>query len=134
MARKKLTQDEIMELQKSTYVLDATPNIIHFSAEFKEKFWNGMMSGIPAKEIVISLGINHEILGKTRIDGLKSMIKKEVIKGDGFRDWNTYIQSGHGHMSTGNRIKYLEMQLAYKEQEIEFLKKIVSLDQERRGS
>ena len=29
-----------------------------------------------------------------------------------------------------NRIKYLEMQLAYKDQEIEFLKKIVSLNPE----
>ncbi|WP_334296048.1 HTH domain-containing protein [[Ruminococcus] torques] len=33
-------------------------------------------------------------------------------------------------MSAENRIKYLEMQLAYKDQEIEFLKKIVSLNPE----
>ena len=33
-------------------------------------------------------------------------------------------------MSAENRIKYLEMQLAYKDQEIDFLKKIVSLNSE----
>jgi uncharacterized coiled-coil protein SlyX len=42
------------------------------------------------------------------------------------------MQAGNGYMSAENRIKYLEMQLAYKEQEIEFLKKIVSLDPEAR--
>ena len=34
------------------------------------------------------------------------------------------------YLSAENRIKYLEMQLAYKDQEIEFLKKIVSLNPE----
>ena len=36
----------------------------------------------------------------------------------------------NGYLSAENRIKYLEMQLAYKDQEIEFLKKIVSLNPE----
>jgi hypothetical protein len=62
------------------------------------------------------------------------MIRNEVKKGDGFRDLNTYTQAGNGYMSAENRIKYLEMQLAYKEQEIEFLKKIVSLNPEARES
>jgi hypothetical protein len=52
----------------------------------------------------------------------------------GFRDLNTYMQGCNGYMSAENRIKYLEMQLAYKDQEIEFLKKIVSLDPEARKS
>jgi hypothetical protein len=33
-------------------------------------------------------------------------------------------------MSIENKVKYLEQQLAYKNQEIEYLKKIVSLGQE----
>ena len=45
-------------------------------------------------------------------------------KGNGFRDLNTYAQGCNGYLSAENRIKYLEMQLAYKDQEIEFLKKL----------
>lgn len=52
------------------------------------------------------------------------MIRNEVKKGNGFRDLNTYAQGCNGYLSAENRIKYLEMQLAYKDQEIEFLKKL----------
>lgn len=58
------------------------------------------------------------------------MIGNEVKKGNGFRDLNTYARGCNGYLSAENRIKYLEMQLAYKDQEIEFLKKIVSLNPE----
>ena len=128
MANKKFTPEEMSELRKSKYVLDVSPSIVHFSAEFKKEFWNALMQGKLPKDIVKSLGINPEILGETRISGLKIMIRNEVKKGNGFRDLNTYV--GNGYMSAENRIKYLEMQLAYKEQEIEFLKKIVSLGRE----
>ena len=65
-----------------------------------------------------------------QINGLKTMIGNEVKKGNGFRDLNTYTQGCNGYLSAENRIKYLEMQLAYKDQKIEFLKKIVSLNPE----
>ena len=63
-------------------------------------------------------------------DQYVSMLLYEVKKGNGFRDLNTYAQGCNGYLSAENRIKYLEMQLAYKDQEIEFLKKIVSLNPE----
>ena len=134
MAKRKFTPEEMSQLRKSKYVLDASPSIVHFSAEFKNEFWNALMQGKSPKNIVQSLGINPEILGETRISGLKTMIRNEVKRGDGFRDLNTYMQVGNGYMSAENRIKYLEMQLAYRDQEIEFLKKIVSLGPEARES
>ena len=134
MANKKFTPEEMSELRKSEYVLDVSPSTVHFSAEFKKEFWNGLMQGKLPKDIVQSLGINPKILGEIRLGGLKTMVRNEVKKGDGFRDLNTYMQSGNGYMSAENRIKYLEMQLAYKEQEIEFLKKIVSLNPEAQES
>lgn len=124
MANKKFTAEEISELRKSKYVLDVSPSIVHFSAEFKKEFWNELMQGKLPEDIVQSFGINPVILGKIRISCLKAMIRNEVKKGNGFRDLNTYMQAGNGYMSAENRIKYLEMQLAYKEQEIEFLKKL----------
>jgi len=134
MANKRFSPEEMSELRKSKYVLDVSPSIVHFSAEFKKEFWNGLMQGKLSKDIVQSLGINPKILGEIRLGGLKTMVRNEVKKGDGFRDLNTYMQAGNGYMSAENRIKYLEMQLAYKEQEIVFLKKIVSLNPGARES
>ena len=58
------------------------------------------------RDIVKNLGIDPNILGDTRINGLKTMIGNEVKKGNGFRDLNTYAQGCNGYLSAENRIKY----------------------------
>jgi hypothetical protein len=127
MARKKFTEVEMDRLRASSYVLDVSPSIVHFSAEFKEKFWNLIQSGKEPREAVIELGIDPDILGATRVSGLKTMIRGEVRAGKGFRDLKTYGTYLKDYTNPEVKIKYLEQQIAYKDQEIEFLKKIVSL-------
>lgn len=94
----------------SNYVLDVSPSIVHFSAEFKKLFWEELSKGRLPREIISTLGIDPNILGDSRINGLKTMIGNEVKKGNGFRDLNTYAQGCNGYLSAENRIKYLEMQ------------------------
>ena len=124
MANKKFTEQEMLTLRNSKYVLDVSPSIVHLSAEFKNLFWEELSKGNLPREIVSTLGIDPNILGDSRINGLKTMIGNEVKKKNGFRDLNTYAQGYNGYLSAQNRIKYLEMQLAYKNQEIEFIKKL----------
>jgi hypothetical protein len=128
MASKIFTEEEINYLKTSDYVLDASPHIVHFSAEFKAKFWDLILAGKTPREIVIELGIDPNILGEKRIAGLKSMIRNEVRAGNGFRDLNTYSTYPKKFVNPEAWVKYLEQQLSYKDQEIEFLKKIVSLN------
>jgi hypothetical protein len=134
MANKKFTKEEMNHLRASSYVLDVSPSIVHFSAEFKEKFWEGMLSKKAPREIVIELGVDPDILGVNRLNGLKTMIRDEVRAGKGFRDLKTYGTYLKGYTDPEAKVKYLEQQLAYKDQEIEFLKKIVSLGREGAGS
>jgi len=133
MANKKFNEEEMNHLRTSSYVLDVSPSIVHFSAEFKNKFWKAILSGKTPRDIVVELGIDPDILGETRINGLKSMIRNEVKAGNGFRDLDTYNKYLGDYVTPDGKIKYLEQQLAYKDQEIEFLKKIVSLGQEGTG-
>jgi len=134
MANKKFTKEEMNHLRASSYVLDVSPSIVHFSAEFKEKFWEGMLSKKALREIVIELGVDPDILGANRLNGLKTMIRDEVRAGKGFRDLKTYGTYLKGYTDPEAKVKYLEQQLAYKDQEIEFLKKIVSLGRDGAGS
>ena len=127
MARKKFTENEMNRLRASSYVLDVSPSIVHFSAEFKAKFWNAIQLGKEPREAVIELGIDPDILGVNRVMGLKTMIREEVRLGNGFRDLETYGTYIKDYTNPEVKIKHLEQQLAYKDQEIEFLKKIVSL-------
>jgi hypothetical protein len=130
MANKKFTEEEMNHLRASSYVLDVSPSIVHFTAEFKKKFWEAIITGKKPRDIVIEMGIDPDILGEIRINGLKGMIRNEVKAGKGFRDLDTYNKYLDGYITPEGRIKYLEQQLAYKDQEIEFLKKIVSLGRE----
>lgn len=130
MARKKFTEEEMAVLRLSPYVLDVSPSIVHFSAEFKAKFWEGVVAKKELREIVVELGVDPDILGETRVSGLKSMIREEVRAGKGFRDLRTYGTYLDVYTNPEAKVKHLEQVLAYKEQEIEFLKKIVSLGRE----
>ena len=130
MARKKFTEEEMNHLRASPYVLDVSPSIVHFSAAFKELFWNSVLKGKQLREIVIELGIDPDIIGETRLSGLKMMIRNEVRAGKGFRDLKTYGSYLKDYTDPEAKVNYLEQQLAYKDQEIEFLKKIVSLGRE----
>ena len=130
MASKKFTEEEMNHLRASSYVLDVSPSIVHFTAEFKKKFWEAILTRKKPRDIVIEMGIDPDILGETRMNGLKGMIRNEVKAGKGFRDLDTYNKYLDGYITPEDRIKYLEQQLAYKEQEIQFLKKIVFLGRE----
>ncbi|MDR3270759.1 MAG: hypothetical protein LBT32_04525 [Peptococcaceae bacterium] len=90
MANKKFTEKEMNRLKASSYVLDVSPSIVHFSAGFKERFWNLLPEGKAPHEIVIELGIDPDILGENRVNGLKTMIRNEVRAGKDFRDLETY--------------------------------------------
>ena len=80
-----------------------------------------------------TLRIDPNILGPNRVMGFKGMLKHEVLAGKGFRDLNTCKEYYAKNMTAAQRIAYLEQQLEYKDQEIEFLKKIVSLHQGGKG-
>lgn len=127
MSNKMFSEEEMEQLRSSPYVQKVSPSLVFFSAEFKEKFWGQLMAGRTPREAVQELGIDPKILGDHRVAGLKSIVRKEVKAGEGFRDYTTYSSGAGSQTTKDGKIRFLEQQLAYKEQEIEFLKKIVSL-------
>ena len=95
-------------LRANPYVLDVSPNLVHFSAEFKTRFWNLILDGKSQFEAVIELGINPDILGKNRVNGLKCMIRKEFKSGKGFGDIETVPPPFGSYSNPETKIKYLE--------------------------
>lgn len=128
MANKKFTLEEMEYLRGNEYVLDVTDSCVYFSAAYKAEFYQKLLAGKKAKDIFAESGINTDILGVNRVNGFRSLVLREAKSGKGFRDISTYTEfSGNYATSPDVRIKYLEQELAYKNQEIEFLKKIASL-------
>ena len=75
MANKKFTEQEMLTLRNSKYVLDVSPSIVHFSAEFKKLFWEELSKGRLPREIVLTLGIDPNILGDSRINGKRQILR-----------------------------------------------------------
>ena len=99
MANRKFTEQEMLTLRNSKYVLDVSPSIVHFSAEFKKLFWEELSKGRLPREIISLLGQIQISWGIPELNGLKTMIGNEVKKGNGFRDLNTYAQGCNGYLS-----------------------------------
>ena len=129
MSSSKFTPEEMQQLREHPFVIEVSPRKVCLSREFKEIVWNEMQQGRSIQEILAEYDFPCELLGKTRIDGMKSVIRKEGKAGKGFRDVHSLEYQSTGFKSPEKEIEVLKMQLAYKDQEIEFLKKIVSLGQ-----
>ena len=134
MAGKKFTEEEIVILKASPHVFDVNASFLYLLAESKEMFWNALQAGEQPRDIVAGFGIDPDILGESRLDGIASSIKREGKEGKGFKDISASRLDVRKCVNPEVKIKYLEQQLAYKNQEIEFLKKIVLLGQEGQES
>lgn len=120
---KRFSAHEMELLLENPYVLKVTHTKIYFTLEFKLLAYKRIQAGYKMRDIVSEIGIDPEILGEGRMTGMRSNLLHEATSNNGLSD----ITRRHHNMSTEDRIHYLENQLAYKEQEIAFLKKIVSL-------
>ena len=130
MPYSKFTSEEIKLLQAHPYIVEVTPRRVCLSKEFKEIIWNRMQQGEDIHHILEEFNIPCELLGESRINGMKSVIRNEGKAGKGFSDVQTLNYQSNGFKSPEKEIALLKQQLKYKDQELEFLKKIVSLGQE----
>lgn len=130
MASRHFTEEEMATLRTCPFVLDVNPNFVYFAIEFKELFWTALQKGEQPCDIATSLGVDPDILGKTRLSGLTSSIKRDGKAGKGFKNVSSYRLDDKRNINPEVKIRYLEQELAYKNQEIEFLKKIALLDKE----
>lgn len=130
MSNKEFTKEEIEELRKSKWILDVSPKSIHFSKEFKEEIYNKTINGqMSTRQAVAELGIDPNILGNTRIDGIGTTSRKKGKEGV-FRDIRDAINIGNTN-DENKRIRQLEHEVKYLKQELEFLKKMAFIAKEK---
>lgn len=123
--------EQILKLKEHPYVQEVTEQFIYFSIEFKERFYKEYKRGKKPRKIIIGMGLDPEMLGQTRINGIKRHIMEDAKREQGFTDIlsNPEIHAP-GRQTPEDKIKWLEHQLNYTRQELEFVKKIVSANQE----
>ncbi len=134
MKIKEFTEEEMSQLRQSEYILDVTPQFVYYSAEFKERFYREYQEGKKPRKIIDEMGIDTNILGQTRINGIKRRILRDVHIGKGFTEITSeacVTQTGRT-LTPETKIRRLEHELAYTRQELEFVKKIIAAGREER--
>ncbi len=129
---KAFTEDEINKLKVNAHVRSVTERTIHFTEDFKRLFYERRKMGVPSQQIFRDCGIDPEVLGQNRMEGFSSMLNKQARRSTGFEDlrFTKLKQETAKQESIEERIKFLEHELAYTRQEVEFLKKLRVADLE----
>lgn len=128
-------KEEIKLLRENQYVRKVSESTVKFTEDFKEMFYKRHKSGESAERIFDSCGIPPAILGKSRIEGFCYVLNKKVEQGLDFSDRckNNYRHSvPESEQTLEAKVKDLQHQLAYTQQEVEFLKKLQMANMEAR--
>lgn len=131
--RKHFTDEQIELLRSNSYVVYVSETTVKFSDEFKSLFYELHTNGTTAKQIFRDIGIDPAILGEKRIEGFCYHINKRVRNGRGFSDLRQGNHRGPSKPEDDSleaKVRYLEHELAYTRQEVEFLKKTQQADSE----
>ena len=132
MAKIKFTEEQMEELRQNPYVEAVTENMVCFTMEFKRYFYSQAKAGISSRKIFKECGIDPNILGTKRIEGFRTTLNRNVRLGKGFTDraHKRPPEKSSEDKTLEARVRYLENELAYTRQEVEFLKKIQMADME----
>lgn len=137
MTDKKFTPEEIEQLRQNKYVLSVTENKISYSLEFKQFVLKEAEKGSKSPEIFAKAGFDTEILGKSRMYAAVKGVKKQAKTPEGLRASSKksrderlaeFSQEDYSKKHTKVAIRELQKKIVHLEQQIEFLKKIQSLD------
>ena len=128
-----ISRREVEELRKNPFIASVTTNTVRFSEAFKELAYEKKLQGVPVAETMRQCGIDPEILGTSRVEGLSYTLNKKARQENGFSDGrseNYRRPPKTGEETVEQRIRQLENELAYTRQEVEFLKKLQAANME----
>ncbi len=128
MKPSRISPEAVEKLKTNPYVANVTEYTVRFTAEFKSDFWEKYRKGMAARLVLEQLGIDPDLLGESRIAGIRQHIKKQALRFNGFEDRRLNQKHRVSNIPEDRRIERLEQELAYTQQELEFVKKIILAD------
>lgn len=134
-AKKKFTEEEMKLLLSNPYTARVTPCTIKFTLDFKKFVIKEVEHNTRLKDIYIKAGYNPDLLGYSRMDHQVRMIRKEAASPEGLKpvedhreeQIQAFASQDLSKVSSEKAVKKLQDEVIKLEQEIEFLKKILSL-------
>lgn len=136
MTKKTFTQTEIQLLLQNPFTADVCPTHLYYTMAFKEYALKEAAKGETSVHIFENAGYDPEILGRTRIYAAMKSFKTEAASPLGLHEsrhsreakLETLAQKDLVKEKTDKAIQNLQDRVIHLEQQMEFLKKIQSID------
>lgn len=133
--KNKLSEAQLRQLRANVNVEKATELYVVFTEQFKQLAYEEKQAGKTIREIFRENGIAPELLGAKRIENFNQMLNRRGRESEGFRDRrkdNRRPTEAETEESLEAQVKRLQHELAYTQQEVEFLKKLQTANMEAR--
>jgi hypothetical protein len=124
--------EEIEILKANPYVKSVTQKTMSLTKECKQRFWEEYRNGKLVSTIMADMGFDPKMLGERRMYGIRATVVAAVERGADFRDTRRrrVKQADESEIVSSGPMAYMEHRVAYLEQEVEFIKKIMSAEKE----
>ena len=136
MNKSLFTTEEILTLSQNPFTRKATEHTLSFTVEFKQFFMKKYNEGITPRQILIDCGYEPGMLGDRRIWGISRSIRKQYEVSNGTFSKGSSVLAKVRNQSEAKSVKEelhsLQQQIKYQEQEMAYLKKIISLKTTRK--
>lgn len=136
------TAEQLKELTDSPHVAYVSSKTVSYTKAFKDAAWKRYCDGIEPVQIFTDAGLNVEALGKARILGFFKLLREAKEKGLAFTEGGEPYPAdaekqftfptpprranrGRPPVMSDSEINKLATKVAFMEQELEFLKKII---------
>ena len=131
----KFSETEVQQLRENPNVDYVTEHEIFFTEAFKQLAWEQKQFGKTLPSIFRENGIDPQILGYKRIENFSRRLREKAKNSGDFSDQrqsNHRPKKGGTAVTLEEKVRLLEHELAYTQQEVEFLKKIQMANTEAR--
>ena len=123
----KFTDEQIEYFKCNHPVRNVGRSFVYFNDAFKEQFWRMYHEeNLLPQEILLRLGVDYDMLGRKRVEGIVQNLKKKYADGIS-EDKRKKRQTD---LTRERQVSKLRAEVEYLRQENEFLKKIVASGKE----
>lgn len=135
--RIKFTDEQIKELSENPFTSEVTYYQIYYTLEFQNLFLARYEKGESSVEIFESMGYDVSILGDNRVYGFAGGLRRrlesgrELIEVHGNTKLEAPQKTDFNTLPAQQSVASMQRELRYLRQQVEFLKKITELDNDK---
>ena len=134
----RFTPEQMKVLSANPFTYKVSAIYIHYTLEFKNLFLAHYEAGEPVKDIFAAFGYDPAILGDNRMYAFARRISKQAKEGKVPTEDSSSVKIqkpakvDYNTLPAQQSVSAMQREIAYLRQQIEFLKKITELDNDRK--